>query len=261
MSDQNQGYGYTEDDSSSKGPALQFGLNSGITNMTKFEFNPNGGKNNTPGEVLDIIFSINGKDVSYRLFPVTKAYGKNNIEITDPSAAEFKAAVQELNGVVVHILKAFVPVEMIKQGFSVPITTFKQFCDVSSNILPQNFQNAKLDVFGQWKWLITGENNTTFVNLPRNVKHGKWICGHIIPAGGEWTESRLNGNLIYVDTNNIEHPFQRTKWYMESNFAKQQKENSMEDVVVGVSHAATAPAVAPAEMGSPIVEGEPKKWD
>ncbi len=226
----NVNYGF-EDDKSKSGPALNFGLNSAAGTLIKFGYNPNGGKDGVAQEVLDIVFSIGGKEISYRMFPVTKAFGENNTEVIDPAHPKFQEAVKEFNASVVHIMKAFVPVATLKTALSMPISNFQQFCNICTNLLPANGKEIKLDFFGQWQWKITGENNTTFVNLPRNVKHGKWLCAHIAPVGGEWKESKVNG-LKYVDEAENEHPFTRNKWYMDSNFAKQQKEESVDDVDV-----------------------------
>ena len=226
-------YGYS-DDTSNSGPALNFGLNSGVARMTHFAFNPNGGKEGTPQEVLDVKFEVNGKEVNYRLFPIEKAFIKGGGETTDPSHEAFKSAIQEFNASVVHILKAFVPVEMIKQALSVPIANFAQFCNVTTNILPTDFRNKRLDIFGQWQWQMTGENTVTFTNIPKNVKHGKWLCAHIPPVG-QWVESKLNGGLAYIDSENHSHPFSRNKWFMDSNFARQQREDSLSDVTPNVT--------------------------
>jgi len=230
MSEEQATYGFG-DDTPKSGPALNFGLNSGVTRMTKFQFNPNGGKDGAPQEVLDIAFEINGKEISYRKFPIVKAFIKGGGETTDPTHEAFKTAMQEFNGTIVHILKAFVPVENIKAALSVPISSFSQFCNVCANILPPDYNKKRLDVFGQYQWQITGDNTMTFVNLPNNVKHGKWICAYVQPEG-EWKESKLNGGLSYVDNAGKAHPFTRNKWYMDSNFANQQKEDSLDDIPV-----------------------------
>jgi hypothetical protein len=231
MSENQASYGFG-DDTPKSGPSLNFGLNSGVSRMTMFQYNPNGGKDGAPQEILDIKFEANGKEINYRMFPVTRAFIKGGGETTDPTHEAFKTAMQEFNGNVVHILKAFVPVEQIKAALSIPISGFAQFCNVCVNLLPVDYNKKRLDLFGQYQWAISGENTRTFINLPKNVKHGRWICASVQPEGA-WTESRINGGLAYVDAGGKNHPFTRNKWYMDSNFAKLQKEDSMDDVPIG----------------------------
>ena len=220
MSENEFGYGYVDDDQGSGG-GLNFGLNAGGTQLIKFEFNPNGGKDGAPQECLDVVFNVDGRDISYRMFPVTKAFDKRE-EVTDPRHPAMKQAVKDFNSVIVHILHAFVPKEAIKTALSSPITNFQQFCSVTRSILPADFDKKTLDIFAQWQWVISGDNEKTYLRLPKNMKHGKWLCAHVSPSGGNWKEVRLNGGLKYQDDAGTEHPFSRTKWFMESNFAEQQ---------------------------------------
>ena len=222
-------YGYIDDDSmTSNEPSLVFGLNHGVTKLIKWEWNPNGGKDGAEQEALDIVFDINGKEISYRQFPLTRAYDSNNNEVTDPSHPAFIKAIKEFNSNIVHILSALVPKEQIKQALSQPMSNFKQFCQVTASILPSDYKTRVLDVFGQYQWQVTGDNNRTYVRLPKNVKHGKWICATVTPVG-EWKEDRSGGGLKYVDNDGNIHPFKRTKWFMSSNFATQQTED-LDDV-------------------------------
>jgi len=234
-------YGF-EDDKTQSGGGLIFGLNSGVTRLVKFEFNPNGGKDDAEQEALDVVFNVDGRDVSYRMFPVTRAYD-DNAEITDPRHPAMQKAIKEFNSIIVHILHAFVPKEAIKTALSIPIASFKQFCTTAQTILPKDFSNKPLDIFAQWQWSISGDNERTWLRLPKNMKHGKWICAHIPPLGGQWNEIRLNGGLKYKSTDPetkkmITHPFDRSKWFMDSNFAEMQSDAVLDDISTD-SHAAT----------------------
>ena len=228
MSNNQENYGFG-DDTPKTGQSLNFGLNQGVTRMTQFGFNPNGGANGATQEVLDVKFEIAGKEVNYRIFPVKKAFTKDNVEITDPSHEAFKAAVQEVNATVVHILRAFVSLDQIKAALSVPINSFQQFCNVSALILPADYNKKRLDVFGQYQWRITGENTRTFVNLPKNVKHGRWLCASVVPQGS-WKKTDVNGGLAYIDDAGNKHPFERNAWYINSAFAHVQKEDTIDDI-------------------------------
>ena len=229
MSEQNESfYGY-EDDNQQSGGGLQFGLNAGVSYMTKFEFNPNGGRDGAEQEALDVVFNVNNRDISYRMFPVTKAFDKG-VEVTDTRHPAFKKAIKDFNSIIVHVLHAFVSKEAIKTALSSPISNFKQFCVITRSVLPNEFEKKSLDIFAQWQWVISGDNEKTYLRLPKNMKHGKWLCPHIPPTGGQWKEIRLNGALAYKDEKNNKHPFIRKKWFMESNFSEQQGDDILNDI-------------------------------
>jgi hypothetical protein len=224
--EETQTYGYT-DDNQEIAPGLQFGLNAGVAYLTKFEFNPNGGKDGAAQECLDIIFTVNGKEISYRKFPVTKAFDAQGNEVNDPKHPKMIEALRDFNSIITHILHAYVEKDAIKTAMQVPIKSFKQFCDIAKSILPKGFETEKMDIFAQWQWQITGDNNKTYLRLPQNMKQGKWLCKSIEPVE-VWTEIHNPTNktkaLFYKDGAGNVHPFTRTQWFMESNFAKQQVE-------------------------------------
>lgn len=233
---ENHGYGYSSDE---VGFGTQkFGLNPGAARLVKFEWINNAGKDGAEGEALDIQFAIEGSDrpVNYRLFPVTKAFGKDNVEITDPKAPEFQKAVRDFNSCVTHILHCFVEIEEIKQAFSVPINGFKDFCKISMSLLPKDFEKQPLDIFFNYQWNVKEGQPKTYLELPKKMSYGKWLS-KAIPAVGEWKEVRHSSPenstpvaLKYVDDEKNVHPFVRNGWFMLSNFATQQfaEENAME---------------------------------
>lgn len=227
------GYGYDE----SEGPessSFIFGLNSGNILLTKFEFNANGGKDGAEAECLDIVFSIDGREKSARKFAISKAFAKDpvtkmQIEVTDPNHPAFKLAQNELSAILVHIVGCFVPKEKIKEALSVQIQSFKHYCHILATLLPSNFATIKLDAFAQWQWQISGEATRTFLEFPKNMKHGRWLAVHVPPVGSWEKQQKLNAGdsetaLRYVDADGNVHPFTRNGWFMASNFATMQKE-------------------------------------
>lgn len=226
---QNVGYGYEESQESSQLGQISFGLNQGIAKLTKFEWIPNGGKDGAEQEALDIEFTIQDREnpVRYRKFPVTKAYHEGQ-EITDPSHTAFKSAVADLNQVVSHILGCFSDKEEIKKMMtSKPITSFKGFCQAAMACLPKNFSEKSLDIFFQYQWNISDGKDKTYLELPKNMKQGKFLA----PATTNvWQEIKTNKSLKYVDSTDptIVHPFQRGEWFLNSNWANQQKEGGDE---------------------------------
>ena len=132
-------YGYQEDVASSgSNSTRKFGLNTRVK-MTEFKWIPNAGKGGAEAEALEIKFNVDGGEYSYRQFPVTKAFGKDNQEITDPNSEEMKAEFERFNQVIVHLVSCFVPHETIRTAMANPIADFKQYCEILTSILPANF--------------------------------------------------------------------------------------------------------------------------
>lgn len=228
MSEQNQaigGYGY-QDDEVAQGSGVKFGLNQKAIRLAKFEWIPNGGKNGEEKEALDIQFQVLGSDrlISYRKFPVTKAFDKanGNVEVTDPNHPAIKEAQGELSAAIVHILGCFVSKDAIKAALSRPINSFKEYVQICAGLLPTDFSQRPLDAFFQYQWAISGEKDRTYLELPKNMKQGKWLAPG---TDVEWNEVRTNKILKYVDPANAEnvHPFQRGDFFLDSNWAKQQR--------------------------------------
>lgn len=218
------GYGYASDEV--KVSPFNFGLNANVAKLVKFEWIPNGGKDGAEQEALDIVFNINGTDKSYRMFPVLKAFGKNNEEITDPNAPEFKEALIDFNARITHILHAFLDSDTIRAGFSRPISNFKEFCQIAMAMLPKDYKEKSLDIFLQWGWNL-GDKERTYLEIPSKMKYGKWLCASV---GGEWKEQRVENPsdstrvaLSYLNADGGVHPFTKNGWFMNSNFAHQQK--------------------------------------
>lgn len=221
-------YGYESDEVQISGLPYSFGLNPKAAKMTKFEWIPNGGAEGAEQEALDIKFQIGDKEISYRQFPITKAFVKGSSDSTeDPTHPDFVATVKDFNARMTHIIHAFVPGQKIEDKLKASsITNFKEFCQALQSLLPANYTEIPVDIFFQYQWNLKGENTITFLELPTKMNQGKWITR---AAEGKWTEQR-NDNpgvgepaLWYVNEKNEVHPIKRTKWFMDSNFAKQQK--------------------------------------
>lgn len=233
--EEGSGYGYGEDVDAKVSP-FNFGLNAGTCFLKKFEWIANGGKDGAEQEALEIIFEINGTERSYRQFPVTQAFGKNQEVITDPNAKEFKEAVSEFNARITHILHAFVPDEVLRQALAKRISSFKDYCTIVRSLLPKNTPEIALDIFMQYQWSLKGEQNITYLDIPSKRKHGAFLVKAVAPVGGTWKEVRvenaadnLQDALTYVDGAGNVHPFKRTGWFMNSNFAIQQKTGSSDN--------------------------------
>lgn len=237
-------YGYTSDEV--KSSPFNFGLNAAHTYLTKFEWIPNGGKEGAEQEAIDIIFNINGVDKSYRLFPIVKAFGKNNVEITDRNAPEFKDALADLNAKITHILHCFVEYDSIKAKFSRPIKSFKEFAQLAASILPPDFKTKPLDIFLQYQWTLKDDQKRTYLDIPGKMKYGKFLCA---AQPGKWEKVEMENPtendgqaLYYKNEEGTIHPFVKNGWFMTSNFAKQQKAAGVTDDEAKPQDQATAEA-------------------
>lgn len=231
----NQQGGYGFDEQEVREASVSFGGNFGVAKLTKFEWTPNGGKDGAEQEALDIVFEVNGTEKSYRKFPISRAYYKEEgsdtqLETEDPKHPAFIEAQKELSAALVHIIGCFVEKEDIRTALSQRISSFKDYCRVLQGLLPNDFSTKPLDIFFHWQWQIKGDNNKTYLELPKNMKQGRWLAAAVAPAGGQWEEQRkANAStsetaLRYVDSEGNVHPFTRTGWFMDSNFSTQQKE-------------------------------------
>lgn len=270
MSTENQNqYGY-QDDAVAVSP-FNFGLNAGVTKLKKFEWIANGGKEGAEGEALEIIFEINNKEKSFRQFPVTKAFTKEGGEVTDPNAPEMEEARKTFSSVITHILGCFVAKDKLKAHFNQPMVTFKDYCTVAANALPRDFDTKVLDIFMQYQWNIREGQNRTFLEIPKSMKNGPWLCPAVVAQAGtaadgtvkpaEWVEERKEkptdndqNALRYVDGAGNVHPFTRYGRYVKGNLANQQKTRDAQAQDAAASNiaapgAGTPPAGNPAAMG------------
>lgn len=228
MSDvQKRGYGFVDDtDQSLKSKSGgKFGLNGKEAFLFKFELNPNAGADGALGDALDVSFNIKEKSFNLRIYPVTKVYDAKNQEITDVNSKEyitgFNTELTQKNAVIVHILKAVGVTEaQIKTALGQPMEDFAAFINALVTLLPANFNTIPLDLFLEYQWEIPSGQDRTFLQIPKNMKGGYFVC----PAqDGTWTEVLSEGKLTYTNATGQVHPFDRDKNFMESNKAKLQQ--------------------------------------
>ncbi len=211
-------YGFNDDSSPQGGKSdFHFGLNQGV-NLVKFEYNPNGGSGGTAGDCIDIEFKKGNSTIRKRMFPITKVY-HDGAQITDPKDPNFQEELKSFNAWMTHILSKFVEKDDIKKAFITPIANFKQYAEICMALFPPGFESVPLDLFLQYEWQIKGDNKMTFFELPKNMKHGPWVS----KAFALVKAVNSDDGLSFVSETGEVHPISRTKWFMDSNFAKPQK--------------------------------------
>ena len=215
-------YGYQESEELAPGAqGGKFGLNAGAF-ITKFEYNPNGGAGGAAQDVIDFTVQIGEKEFRHRFFPVSKVFAKGGGEITDTKSDEYKEAMaketSQLNAMLTDIVKVFVDDATLRIALATPVSSFKNYAEVLQRLVQSvpNWQKVPVDVFLQYQWKPQGDNTRTFLELPKNVKHGIFIMK---AQEGEFKEERTATYLRYVNAEGVQHPFKRGSWFLESAFA------------------------------------------
>ncbi|HPC09730.1 MAG TPA: hypothetical protein PLN85_01495 [archaeon] len=224
-------FGYVSDnDESLKGKEfsnLNFGLNHGF--ITKFEYNPNAGKDGAPADAIDIeVTSLEGKTVKSRIYDVGDVYNADNVKIGPlDEGYENVAKVEraQKSAVITHFVKALgVTEETIIKALTPAPKNFAEYAQIMTSLVAKNYSSIPVDFFVQYQWSIKGDAKMTYLELPKNMKDGYFIVPSIKP-NGEWKEVRNEKGLSYVDNVGNIHPITKSKNFLESNKAKQQKKD------------------------------------
>ncbi len=219
-----------------------FGLNGAF--ITKLEYNANAGADDSPADAIDITVAVADKEYRARIYDITGALykGDNKIQPDEPGYVElYNAEKKQREAVVVHAVKALGATEQqIKAALqSGNVVDFASWAFAMCSIKPANFATLPVDAFLEYQWEIKEGNERTFLQLPKNMKGGRFLCPAVTPTG-EWEAVNDGEGLRYVDAAKNEHPFTRSKNYMESNKAIQQIEGEEAPTPGGSSDAGTS---------------------
>lgn len=232
MSEKNNialGYGAIDDeDTSLKGDGNygKFGLNQNCF-FTKFEFNPNAGANGASMDAVDFSIKIEEKEFMKRIFDVDSnrsIYGTNG-QLLNPGDPGFDEAVEkarkQVSAVVIHAVKSLgVTQNQINAAFVNPVNSFREWAIKLISLLPGDYTKRPVDVFLQYQWKISEGQNKTYLEIPKNLKDGKFLCPAI---PGVFKEVRNTSGLYYYnEKDNLPHLFTRSSSYLSSNKAVRQ---------------------------------------
>lgn len=217
-------YGYQDSNEVAPGSSGgKFGLNSQVF-VTKFEHNPNAGAGGAAQDAIDLTVQVGEREYRKRFFPVSKVYApKGGGEITDTNSQEYKDGLKKevalLNGALTDVVRCFVSEEDLKAALTTPIASFKDYAEVLQRLVTStpNWNTIPVDVFLCYQWTISGDNEITYLELPKNVKHGSFI----VKSQGAGFKPVAGGSIKYTNEVGTEHPFKRSEWFATSAFGKQ----------------------------------------
>lgn len=226
----------------------KFGLNSAF--ITKLEYNPNAGADESLADAIDIHVTIGDKEYRSRIYDITGDLFKGDNKITPEEPgynALYNAEKKQREAVVVHAVKALGATEaQIKAALqNGNVTNFATWAQAMCNIKGADFATTPIDAFVEYQWTIGEGNERTFLQLPKNMKGGRFLSPAVAAVGAWETVNDADG-LRYVDQASNEHPFSRSKNYMESNKAIQQIEGE-DSPSNSDGGSANGPAAAPAK--------------
>ena len=239
------GFQDDNDDSLKSKQGGKFGFNSAF--ITKLEYNPNAGKGDTAADAVDITVTIGDKEYRSRIYDITGDLfkGDNKIAEGQPEYNElYNAEKSQREAVIVHAVKSLGATgDQIKAALqNGNVTNFATWATAMCGIKAANFATTPIDAFVEYQWSIGEGNERTFLQLPKNMKGGRFLAPAVAPVGA-WEMVNDADGLRYVDGAKNEHPFNRSKNYMESNKAIQQIEGE-EPEAQGTAAGATGTTAA-----------------
>lgn len=205
------------------GDFIHFGLNQKCF-ITKFEYTDKAGEKGSSGEAIDITIKKGEKEIRKRYFPISGSLFNQKGVLVNPGEEGyqelFEKAQNQMTGVIVHLLKSLkVTQQSIEAAFSILPNTFQEWATKLLSLKPSNFSEIPVDVFLQYQWNLKEGQTKTYLELPKNMKDGKFICSSI---EGTFKEVIDQSGLHYENEKGEKHLFTRNSSFLETPKAKQQ---------------------------------------
>lgn len=220
---------YVDDAPTSRGNYGSFGLNEGI--LTKFEFNPNGGRDNQELPCIDVEIKVGENYYRNRIFEPKRFYKKGQ-EVTQGQEGfeeAKKSAYEDVIKYVVHILKVFNDEDVIKAALNKGYKTFTEWAKAVTGLVPRNFDKHPLHVFLQYQPKIASGKNQTYLELPKNQWYGNWLCAKL---DGEWKEQKTAKGLQYINQKGDIHPIMKDEYFLKSKVSIKQTATESSSTVI-----------------------------
>lgn len=217
-------YGFVETSLqvNNSGNYAKFGLNQNVV-LNKFAYNPNGGKDNSQQDCVDIEFQVGDSVLKTRVYEITRAW-KDGVEVGKDSET-FKSYVDNLSAYLINIASIYVPLDRIKQTLS-QATDFKSFVTILTTLVQNSssFVNKKpVDIFLEWQEKIRGNAEMTYLEIPVPT-YGRYNSFISEAMGEGFKEVKDENGLKYVKEDGTVHPLGRNAWFVKnSKKANQQK--------------------------------------
>lgn len=205
----------------------QFGLNPGVF-FSKIAFNPNAGKDGAAANAVEISVKVGDREYNQRVYEITGDLYNSKNELVSPGEegydALFAIEAKQRAAVIIHAVKsAGVTQEQINAALATPAPNFAAWAEIVCGLLSQNYTQNPIDVFLHYQWNIKEGQERTYLELPKNMKGGRFFAPAVAKEG-DWNPVNDNNGLRYVDAKGQEHPFVRSANYMESERSYQQVE-------------------------------------
>jgi hypothetical protein len=219
----------------------KFGLNSGF--ITKLEYNANAGKDSSEGDAVDITVQVGDKEFRRRIYDATGAlYGKDNAQVAagEPEyAALYNAEMKQRMAVVTHAVKATGTTNAEISARIATAVDFKSWAGLMCSLPMSDFKAKAVDVFVEYQWNISEGQEKTYLELPKNMKGGYFLCP-AQTAVGSFKEVRNADGMHYADDAGNVHCFTRSKNFMDGKKANQQVEGQEETAGLVAAQGGTA---------------------
>lgn len=195
------------------GKELEFGLNNAIVESVQY-VKQEATSDREESEYLEVKTSL----VTDRIRPVTMVYDGNE-KVEDQNHPKFKKAVEDINKKVTQLLSCFVTEDEMHAALSTPISSFKQFAEIVSELITtsQAFEDKEeITIFGQYKWTKGEDDLIARVEVPKDGKHGL-VFSKTYP--GKWERDESSTGIKFKNEEGDIHPITRNAWFATSNFA------------------------------------------
>lgn len=208
-----------------------FGLNTGFYSL--IAHNPNAGKDGAESDAVDINFKVKDREFRRRLYFSKDAsyFGSDNnlINVGEEGHEDlyFADMVQKI-AVLKHVLKSVGVQDSAIDAVSSTLDPDDLIGGILKllALLPADYTQKQADLFLEWQWEIGRDQNTTFLEVPKNMKGGHFAVPHVAPVGSWKPVTDAEGELSYIDDSGNKHPFTRNANYMKSPRAYRQGEGA-----------------------------------